>query len=77
MAKGSSDGSSLRKPGRAGSDEKWKTAPSRETTHDQPGSKDVEVEKARKLLENAPGLESGGAGQDDQDDEDDQDGQRR
>jgi hypothetical protein len=68
MAKNSSDGSSLRKPGRGGNDEGWKTAPSRETTHDDPAGKDAAIEKGRKPLENAPGLVP---------DKDEGDGQRR
>jgi hypothetical protein len=55
MASSSKDGSSLR-PNRTGPEgEAWKTAPSRETTHADPGGKDQKIERARKPLENAPG----------------------
>jgi hypothetical protein len=35
-------------------DERWKSAPSRETTHADPASHDAEVRKWRKKEENAP-----------------------
>jgi hypothetical protein len=56
MASSSKDGSSLRKPRPERDDESWKTAPSRETTHDDPEGKDMRVGTERRRLENAPGL---------------------
>jgi hypothetical protein len=56
MASISKNGSSLRKPHPERDDESWKTAPSRETTHDAPDGKDIQVDTERRRLENAPGL---------------------
>jgi hypothetical protein len=75
MAKTSHDGSSLRKPGRGGNDEGWKSAPSRETTHDDPAGKDAAIEKGRKPLENAPGVAREHEG--DEQEGDEGDGQHR
>jgi hypothetical protein len=55
MASTSKNGSSLRRPRSGVGDEGWKTAPSRETTHDDPAGKDQRIERRRKPLENAPG----------------------
>jgi hypothetical protein len=47
---------SLHPPGKlATGDERWKSAPSEETTHDHPAGKDKRVRRRRKPLENAPG----------------------
>jgi hypothetical protein len=55
MASSSKNGSSLRKPTNR-PDEAWKTAPGRETTHDDPEGRDVRIATERRRLENAPGL---------------------
>lgn len=56
MASSSKNRSSLHPPRhRPAEDDAWKTAPSRETTHDDPAGKDRRVEQKRKPLENAPG----------------------
>jgi hypothetical protein len=53
MASNSNNGSSLRPPRHDPREESWKTAPSRETTHDE--GEDARIERSRKQLENAPG----------------------
>jgi hypothetical protein len=55
MASTSKNGSSLRRVPPRPEDEAWKTAPSRETTHDDPTGEDRRIERERKPLENAPG----------------------
>ena len=54
MASTSKSGSSLHREEQRPGGEAWKTAPSRETTHDDPAGKDQRIERARKPLENAP-----------------------
>jgi hypothetical protein len=55
MAHDSKKGAPLRPLQHGPDDEAWKTAPSRETTHDDPEGKDARIERKRKPLENAPG----------------------
>jgi hypothetical protein len=52
MATDSKNGSSLRPPRHDPKEESWKTAPSRETTHDE--GEDARLGHARKPMENAP-----------------------
>jgi hypothetical protein len=56
MASSSKTGASIRRTrGKEDiADGRWKTAPSRETTHADPGSHDVQVRSWRKKEENAP-----------------------
>ena len=62
MASSSKNGSSLHPPGKlTAGDERWKSAPSEETTHDHPDGKDTRVEQERKPLENAPGKRPAGS----------------
>jgi hypothetical protein len=55
MAQTSKNGSSLRPPRHDPRDESWKTAPSRETTHDDPDGENQRIERESKRLENTPG----------------------
>jgi hypothetical protein len=43
-----------KKPGSSVADEAWKNAPSRETTHDEPDSRDAQVERQHRKDENTP-----------------------
>jgi hypothetical protein len=54
MAATSKSGASLHPPRPERSSEAWKSAPSRETTHDDPEGENQRIERARKPLENAP-----------------------
>jgi hypothetical protein len=54
MAANSKNGSSLRPPRPDRPSEAWKSAPSRETTHDDPDGENQRIERERKPLENAP-----------------------
>jgi hypothetical protein len=54
MASTSKNGSSLRPPRHDPDDESWKSAPSRETTHDDQQGKDARIDQNRRPLENAP-----------------------
>jgi hypothetical protein len=55
MAKSSTKDPPLRPPRHSPEQEAWKTAPSRETTHDAPDGRNARIERQRKPLENAPG----------------------
>jgi|1186.fasta_scaffold254303_1 hypothetical protein len=57
MAQTSKNGSSLRPPRHDPRDESWKTAPSRESTHDDPEGENQRIERESKRLENTPGAD--------------------